>query len=90
MITKTAYRVYEKRGVKYLQYLRLYKFWFLKWYEWEDVPYPNEKGKPQVVCNTIPKYKELKKFILEYLDVEEYFKNEYVQRKTKFKKGKFK
>ncbi len=87
MMTKTAYRVLDKGGMKYLQYLKLYKFWFIKYYEWEDIPYPSEKGKPQVVCDKVPKYKEVKKFILEYWDIDEYFKKEYVERKNKFKKG---
>jgi hypothetical protein len=90
MTTVTAYKVLQQKGTKYLMYLRLYKFWFIKWYAWECIPYPNEKGLPQVVCNKITKYKELKKFILEYLDVEDYFKKEYVERKNKFKKGNFK
>jgi hypothetical protein len=88
MITKTAYRVFDRKGIKYLQYLKLYKFLFIKWYEWEDIPYPDDKGKLQFVTDRIPKYKNLKKFILEFLEIEDYFKTEYVERKNKFKKGK--
>lgn len=89
MTTVTPYKVLDQRGVKYLQYLRLYKFWFLKWYEWEFIPYPNNKGKPQVVCNKIQKYSNLKKFCMEYSNIEEYFKGEYNERKAKFKKNKY-
>ena len=87
MIIKSTYRVYEKNGIKYLQYLKLYKFWFLKWYDWEDIPYLSEKGKLEVISDQIPKYKNLKKFILENSDIEIYLNNEYVKRKNKFKKA---
>lgn len=86
MTSKTTYRVYEKKGVKYLQYLKLYKFLFIKWYDWEYVPYPDKKDKQQVLTDKDSKYKNLKRFILDYLDIEDYFKTEYVERKNKFKK----
>jgi hypothetical protein len=86
MTTVTAYKVLEQRGIKYLQYLKLYKFWFIKWYEWETIPYPNIKGLPNIVCDKIPKYKNLKKFCIEYSNIDNYFNGEYLQRKAKFKK----
>lgn len=90
MTTKTTYKVLAYRGTLWLQYLKLYKFLFFKWYEWEHIPYPNESDKPQFVCNKILKYTTLKKFIIEYPDIDDYLKNEYVERKNKFKKAKHK
>jgi len=87
MTTKTAYRVVDYKGVQYLHYLKLYKFWFVKWYEWETISYPNEHGKPQVVCNKIQDYRSIRKFVIKYPDIAEYFKTEYVERKNKFKNG---
>jgi len=89
MTTKTAYRVIEYKGTQYLHYLKLYKFWFIRWYEWEPIPYPNDH-KPNVICNKIPNYQSIRKFVIKYPDIEEYFKTEYVERKNKFKNANHK
>lgn len=91
MTTITAYKILEINGVQYLQYLKSYRwFWFFKTYNWITIPFPNEKGKPQVVCNKILQYQILRKFIIKYPNIEEYFKTEFIERKNKFKTSKFK
>lgn len=88
MTTVTAYKILNIKGVEYLQYLKSYKwFFFFSRYDWCFVPYPNDKGKHQIVCSKIPEYHILRKFIIKYPDVEIYFNSEYVERKNKFKKG---
>jgi hypothetical protein len=91
MITKTAYKVLSIKGVNYLQYLKPYRLlWFFKLYRWEYIPYPNEKGKPQVITDRLHEYLIIRKFVLKYPDIDEYFKTEYVERKKKFKTVKSK
>lgn len=85
MQKKTKYKIVRHRGVKYLYYQKYYKFWFIKWSEWLPIQYPNQKGKPRYICNLIPDYKNLNMFMLKYLDVDEYFKTEYLERKKQFK-----
>jgi hypothetical protein len=85
MTTKTAYKVLEVNGVHYLQYLKPYRFLlFFKMYNWVNIPYPNVKGKAHVVCDLIHEFVQLKKFILKYPDIDEYFKTEFVERSKKF------
>ncbi len=85
MTTKTAYKVLELKGIEYLQYLKSYRFLlFFKYYKWVFVPYPNLKEKPHFVNSLIPEYKNLRKFIIKYPDIDDYFKTEYLERKAKY------
>lgn len=85
MTTKTAYKVLDNKGVEYLQYLKSYRFLlFFKLYKWEFIVYPNIKGKPHYVNNQIPEFKNLRKFIIKYPDIDDYFKTEYLERKAKY------
>jgi hypothetical protein len=84
--SKTKYRIYTYKGVDYLLYLKTYTlFWFIKLKSWKVIEYPNPDKKIKCVCNKIPQYINLKKFILKYPHIDEYFKNEYKERKNKYK-----
>jgi hypothetical protein len=86
MTTKTTYKVIEYKGANYLQYLKLYRlFFFFKHYNWAWIPYPNEQGKPQVVCSNIPEYASIRRFVFKYPDIKKYYETEYLERKNKFK-----
>jgi hypothetical protein len=90
MTTITTYKILEVGGTQYLQYLKSYKwFWFFKTYNWVSIPFPNAKGKPQVVCDKINEYHLVKKFIIKYPNIENYFNTEFKERKTKFRAGKY-
>lgn len=89
MTTITAYKILETSKGQYLQYLKSYKWlWFFKTYNWVAIPYPNQKGKPQVICDKLPEYHSLRRFIIKYPNIEDYFKTEFKERKTKFEEGK--
>lgn len=89
MTTVTAYKILEIGGTQYLQYLKPYMwFWFFKTYNWVAIPYPNQKGKSQVICDKIPEYHILRKFIIKYPNIEDYFNTEFKERKIKFGAGK--
>lgn len=89
MTTITAYKILNVGGTKYLQYLKSYRwFWFFKTYNWVSIPYPNTKGKPQVLCDKVNEYRFLRKFIIKYPNIENYFKTEFKERKSKFGKSK--
>lgn len=85
MIKKTKYKIVLHKGVRYIFYQKNYKFWFVKWFKWLPIPYPNEKGKVKYVCDRIREYKNLNHFMIHFIDVELYFKTLYVERKKKFK-----
>lgn len=85
MIKKTKYKIVRYKGVKYVFYLKIYKFWFIKWSKWLPIPYPNEKGMVKYVCNRIQEYKNLNHFMIRFIDIDVYFKTLYVERKKQFK-----
>lgn len=84
--TKTKYRIYSYKGFDYLLYLKTYTlFWIIKWKRWSVIEFPNENRKIKILSNRSSDYKNLKKFIIKYPNIDEYFKTEYIERKNKFK-----
>ena len=49
---------------------------------------PNVKGKPQVICDKLNEYHVVRKFIIKYPNIEDYFNTEFKERKIKFGAGK--
>ncbi len=89
-MTKTTYKILSIKGTDYLQYLKEYKwFFFFNRYRWSLVPFPNGKEKIPYICSKLPEYHVVRKFIIKYPDIEDYFKTEYVERKNKFKKNNY-
>jgi len=90
MNKKTKYRIYLYKGIKYLLYKKVYGFWFIKWSKWLTIKYPNDVGKPKIICDKIPEYENLKKFIIKYPNIKNYFKsNEFLERKNKYRSYRY-
>lgn len=87
MIGETKYRIYMYKGVNYLLYKKFYGFWFIKWGRWITIKYPNEIGKPKIICDKIVEYQNLKKFAIKYPNIKTYFNTEYRERFKKFKRN---
>lgn len=87
MKTLTTYRIIKSGRQEFLEYLKIYKwFFFFKIEKWEKIPYPCSKGLPQFISNLQLEYRSnVKKFVLKYPDINVYFKTEYLERKKKFK-----
>ena len=85
MLKKTKYRIVLYKETKYLLYKKDYKIWFFRWSKWVTIKYPNSIGKSKIISNQIPEYKNLNRFMIKFVNVEEYFKTEYNERKKLFK-----